>query len=231
MKVGPAPPPPDPARLAAPPTAPSRPFADFLAQPSARAAGFSELGMFGRNQAQAEPTPGAAREPPPPAAPPRPIPDLPAPVGEIPWLGAGESPAPSAALPFTEPVTCALPRPAPVKAEPGQICSLPGETAGSPPAAEDPAPTEALPRAARLRLRQAALKAGVNIVVYEHDGAVQIVAGGPPLDAQSRAHLRRLAETLLAPRGLRLAQFQLNGAPLAPDSLGRTGGTNGTRTR
>ena len=231
MKVGPVPPQPDPARPAPPANAPSLAFADLLAETSTRAAGFAELGMFGLHRAQAPPAPGAAREAPAPALPPRTRADPALAGAGTPWLSVSESAAESASPTVRESATCALPRAAPVKAEPGQTCSLPVEASGTPPVAEDcPAP-EAPARAARLRLRQAALKAGVSLVLHERNGAVEIVAGGPPLDPEARAHLRRLAEAILAPSGLRLAQFQLNGAPLAPDSLGRTGVSNGTRTR
>jgi hypothetical protein len=230
MKVGPLPPQPDPPRPALPPGASSRAFAEFLADPSARASGFAELGMFGLNQAQVSPPPGAAREAPALAPPPRNLPDPALPAGRTRWLAPGESPAKSISRALPEPAICALPRAAPVKAAPGDICSLPGVAGGSPLEAEDRAAPQVSARAARLRLRQAALKAGISLVLNEQNGAVEIVARGPTLDPSLCARLRRLAEAMLAPSGLRLAQFKLNGVPLAPDFLGRTGGKNGTRS-
>lgn len=231
MKIGTEPPSPVPARPAPPAAEPARPFIEFLANPEARAAGFAELGMFGRTRAQSAPEPGPVAVAVPVDPPPRiPVPaTLAAPVTAPDVVGV--TAAAPALLPSNNP--CDLPRALPEKAKPGEACSLPGEAPGRTRGADRRARPEALPRAAqpKPRLRQAAAKAGLSLAMREADGAVEIVAGAPPIDPEARVQLRRLVEAILARSGLALAQFQLNGAPLAPDNLGRIGGTHGTRTR
>jgi hypothetical protein len=74
-------------------------------------------------------------------------------------------------------------------------------------------------------------RADVSLIMREKDGAVALIAAGPALDPQACALLRRLARAILARSGLDLAQFHLNGVPLAPDSMIMIGGSHGTRTR
>jgi hypothetical protein len=231
MKIAPEPPSPVPARPAPPAAGPARPFIEFLADPEARAAGFAEFGMFGRTHAQSGPEPVPIALAIPADPPPRtPVPPALAAPGTAPDE-VGVKPAAPAPLPSSKP--CDLPRALADKAKPGEACSLPAEAPGRTRGADRRARPEGAPRAAqpKPRLRQAAPKPGPSLAMREADGAVEIVAGAPPIDPEARVQLRRLVEAILARSGLALAQFQLNGAPLAPDNLGRIGGTHGTRTR
>jgi hypothetical protein len=99
------------------------------------------------------------------------------------------------------------------------------------PAAEEPEEAPAAARAVRPRPTESRRADGANLTLREQGGAVEIVAAGGPMDAESRLHLRRLVEAMLSRSGLVLAHFQLNGAPVAPDFLDKAGGTHGTRTR
>jgi hypothetical protein len=232
MKIAPEPPPPAPARPAPTAAEPARPFTEFLADPEARAAGFAELGMFGRTSAQSgsSPAPAAAANPGDPLALTRALPTLPA-DGTATELARVSRAAPTP-LPSSQPPPCDLPAAVALKEKPAEACSLPTEAPGRARGADCRAgpvgPTRAAPRA---RPRQEAPRTAVNLAIRETDGAVEIVAGAPPIDPEARVQLRRLVEAILARSGLALAQFQLNGAPLAPDNLGKTGGTHGTRTR
>jgi hypothetical protein len=59
---------------------------------------------------------------------------------------------------------------------------------------------------------------------------VSLVVGQGLLDPEQSAEARRLAAHILAESGLALAYFQLNGAPVGPDSTGKKGGSHGTRS-
>lgn len=232
MKIGPPPPPPPAERAALPAGEPARDFADYLGEAPARAAGFAELGMFGLTRAQAAPRPVSVR--PVPAGAAGPPSTLPVPETEAsgaPPVGVGDVPAGKGTpLPSDAPAICALPRAAPAKAGTAEICSLPGEATGKVVEIESCEGPQAPPRAVRLRLLQAGRDTGITLALREQDGAVEIFTRAPRIDPETRAQLRRLVEAILARSGLRLAQFKLNGAPVAPDSLGRIGGRHGTRT-
>jgi hypothetical protein len=115
-----------------------------------------------------------------------------------------------------------------VSPEPAPACALgaPAPGLAAPEADERPAAAPV-----RLRLTESRRRDVVSLTLREQSGAVEIVAAGGPVDAESRLHLRRLIEAMLSRSGLVLAHFQLNGAPVAPDFLSRAGGTHGTRTR
>jgi hypothetical protein len=233
MKIGPEPLPPVPARPAPPAAEPARPFAEFLADTAARAAAFAELGMFGRNRAQSGPGPAPAATGNPGDPPPltRTLPALPE-DGTATQLARVNRSAP-APLPSSRPPPCDLPDAPSIKAKPAETCSLPTEAPGRTRGADRRAGPAGSARSStpRARPRQDAPRTAINLALRETDGAVEIVAGAPPIDPEARVQLRRLVEAILARSGLALAQFQLNGAPLAPDNLGKTGGTHGTRTR
>jgi hypothetical protein len=98
-----------------------------------------------------------------------------------------------------------------------------------PASAEDDAASAAA--TARPANRAPPPQSDVSLIIAERDGGIELVAAGPALDPQACALLRRLARAILARNGLALAQFHLNGVPLAPDSTIMIGGSHGTRTR
>ena len=116
---------------------------------------------------------------------------------------------------------------APARAKP----QLPaGELPPPEPAPDEPAQEAAAP------VRRAARglpppRSDVSLIVTEKDGRVELVAAAPKLDPETRAALRRLVREILARSGLGLAHFQLNGAPVAADSLDIPGGFHGPRSR
>lgn len=212
---------------------PARPSTDFLAEPESRAARFTELGMFGLSRTVAAPPTGGTGG--------KPLPDpqaLPATLarGTAP-AALSETPPPAADLLDSrlvpgKPVTCELPGPVRVKADSGKPCALPGDAPGPIVREGDERADNEVPvRPTRTRPRPQPQRPGISLTLHEADGAVEIIAGAPPIDPETRAQLRRLIEAILARNGLSLAQFQLNGAPLASDLSGRRGGTYGTRTR
>jgi hypothetical protein len=194
-----------------------------------RAARFCERGMFGLRLAveASRAALGTPRQlPPRPAAETgrdRQFPPLPdgrseaAPV-QIDAFAGGQAAA-AAAPPGTEP---ASPEPTPAST---LAAPAPG------PAAAESDETAAAAPPVRPRARENPRRDMVSLTLREQNGAVEIVAAGGPVDAESRLHLRRLVEAMLSRSGLVLAHFQLNGAPVAPDFLSRVGGTHGTRTR
>lgn len=211
---------------------PARPSTDFLAESESRAARFTELGMFGMS--------GAVAAPPGRASGGNPAPDpqaVPASLARGTALTLSETPPPptdflDSRLDSGKSVTCELPGPVPVKTVAGKPCTLPGDALDPfVPEAEERVDAEAPVRPNRPRPRPQPQRPGVSLTLRETDGLVEIIAGAPPIDSETRAQLRRLIEAILARNGLSLAQFQLNGAPLAPDLSGRRGGTYGTRTR
>ncbi len=230
MKIAPEPPRPTPERPAPPGGEPARPFTDFLAEPESRAARFTELGMFGLSRASAAPSPGGG-DAAPPVGPAQPE-EVPSPAARSTApVTVSETPAVQAPLDSPGPVTCELPLPTSAKAETDRTCTLPGEAPGHRQEADGDFGPEGPTRTSRARPRRPAPRAGVSLTVREADGAIEIIAGAPPIDPETRAQLRRLIEAILARNGLALAQFQLNGAPLAPDLSGRRGGIHGTGTR
>ena len=212
---------------------PARPSTDFLAEPESRAARFTELGMFGLSRTVAAPAGGSGGKP------------SAGPTSASGASGQGKRPGHPQrdvrrrqqicsipALAPGKPVTCELPGPVRAKVDSGKPCALPGDAPGPVvPERDDHADTEAPVRPTRPRPRPQPQRPGISLTLHEADGAVEIIAGAPPIDPQTRAQLRRLIEAILARNGLSLAQFQLNGAPLASDLSGRRGGTYGTRTR
>jgi hypothetical protein len=222
MKIGPTPPP-----LGSPGGLPDR--------SAVRAEGFAELGMFGLSRAQAAPAGRAAKRA---AAPqsqscgeadltlarpkPRQANPLPGRI-RVPTMPAGEeradltpsAPRTSNALPSSDGLC------------PDPLLPRPAGTEGG--AAPEGTATEAAagPRSPR----EAPRAPGVSLIMRETDGGAEIIATAPGADLESRLALRRLVEAMLARSGLTLAQFQLNGAPVAPDFLGKTGGPDGTRSR
>jgi len=225
MKIGPAPPPPLPARQ-------SRPVSDLAGGSGARAARFSEFGMFGLNEPPplrppgTPPAPAVARCPTPPTRAGLERPPTPA---DPPTVSV-EAALDRLCLPSSE-ATARPPLHDPAVKATEQACSLPEEAAVKAVEIDDCAGPEAPPRPPQPRLRQPPPGPAVSLTLREENGAVEIVAGSSPIDPESRVLLRRLVEAMLARSGLALAHFQLNGAPLAPDSLGRRGGSHGTRTR
>jgi hypothetical protein len=242
MKVDPqAPRPPAPAGPR--PATPSRPFEDYLAAPD-RAAGFTELGMFGRAGAQTQPqmaaTPGltAPDMAPPPAADapctlPLPVPDkpaatpgeLPLPVPEKALARPGELPLPTPDKALARPGELPLPVPRHRPLHPGQP-GVPFDLRG-----DDRGADEAAGAARRRPPARRSATPGPSVLVAETDGAVDVVVGSRPLGDEERAQLRRLIQAILGLSGLRLAHFKLNGAREAPDFKGLEGGIHGSRPR
>jgi hypothetical protein len=251
MRIGPALPPPAATQLPPPaatqlplPAAtqlplpagaePGRPFEDFVdgGIGPGRAFGFTELGMFGREEQPQAPAPASPPDKPPfeacTAA--MPIESLDESIDRP----AAPSPAPatSAAEPGQRPTrVLAPPEAGPhaplVRTAPADSClASPGPH--SIPADEDAPPSLAT---ARRIVRAQPPRAGVSLIMSEADGGVALVAAGPALDPESCALLRRLARAILARSGLELVQFHLNGVALAPDSMTMIGGSHGTRTR
>jgi len=228
MKVVSALPKPVPPARGGPDAAPSRPFADFVAEPASRAAGFAELGMFGRNRAQAaaQPTvpspavgPVATAEPSPAARP------APRTVSVVDIGGSAPERPP---LPSNQSAAPATFRISAVKETAVDPCNLAEE---APRDIEDRAHPGDDSRPARVRVRQDMRKPQPALAMHEADGVVTLAAGGTPIDPEARSQLRRLVAAILARSGLTLAQFHLNGTPVAPDHLGQGGGTHGPRTR
>jgi len=226
MKIGPFPPP-APAALPASPAEPSRPFEDFLDT----AYGFAELGMFGHGGGKAaESGPGPGPGPGPGTC------RGPASAEPLPPAAGEERAAEPAAIPHARAFS---PRPAPGEAHraaasraPAPARAKPQLPAGElpPPGPETDEPEAAMPvrRAAR---RLPPPRSDVSLIVTEKDGRVELVAAAPKLDPETRAALRRLVREILARSGLGLAYFQLNGTPVAADSLDIPGGFHGTRSR
>jgi hypothetical protein len=195
-------------------------------------ASFAELSMFGRPHATAAQagSPSAATPITPARVGADPLPAGPATMAVL--AGAHARPAaPGKAGQPLQAVQQQVPagrarQPAP------DAMHLPEAGAGETLALQSPdAPIECEPlRRARARLRQAALKAGISLILCEEDGAVRLVIGGPPLDPEQQAEARRLADRILAESGLALTHFQLNGAAIGPDSTERKGERYGTRT-
>ena len=225
MKIVPLPPPAPVARAPAP-AEPTRPFEEELDA----ACAFTELGMFGRGGGK-------------PADPGRGPDTCRGPVAEEPI----PAPIPEPGEEAIEPAMIAHGRafsrdPAPAPPEARRI-----GRAAAPPRAKPPMPTGELPppqpapeheeqeataRARRTRRpHQQPPRSDVSLIVTEKDGQIGLVAAAPRLDPETRAALRRLVRDILARSGLGLAYFQLNGTPVAADSLIIPGGFDGTRSR
>jgi hypothetical protein len=215
---------------------PGRPFEDFVdgGIGPGRAFGFTELGMFGREEQPHGPAPAPAS---PPGKPP-----LEACTAVMPMVSLDEpadrpaapSPAPaaSAAEPGQRPTRVLLtpegrPHAPLVRTGPAES-SLASPAPRSIPADED---VPSSPPTARPIVRAQPPRADVSLLISEKDGGVALVAAGPALDPESCALLRRLARAILARSGLALVQFHLNGVALAPASMTMIGGSHGTRTR
>jgi hypothetical protein len=209
-------------------------FADLLDGQSGRdqVASFAELSMFGRPHATAAPATavstglpiaaaGTDAEP-MPAAPARPADSLRAGV---------QAPQTDKARPPVRTVRSQFSDGRHARSEPS-LAPAPELRLGKTEGAQSPdAPVEHDPlRRARLRARQATVKAGISLILSEENGAVRLVVGGPPLDPEQRSGARRLAERVLAESGLELAHFQLNGAAVGPGSTEKKGGRHGTRS-
>ncbi|HEV2818515.1 MAG TPA: hypothetical protein VGW40_14980 [Allosphingosinicella sp.] len=224
MKIGPLPP---PAPVARAPAAaePARPFEEFFDAAYA----FTELGMFGHGGGKdAPPGPGTCRGPAveePAAAPPA-TPEILERTIEpamIPHARAlSRHPAPAEVRPIGRSRAAT-----PARAKPLMPA---GELPPPEPAPEGPE-REAEARTRRTGRRPPTPRSDVSLIVTEKDGRVELVAAAPRLDPETRAALRRLVRDILARSGLSLAYFQLNGAPVATDSLDSTGGSHGTRSR
>lgn len=227
MKIGPpnTTPAARPLRLAA--DAPSLPD-----RPTDQAAGFEELGMFGLARSKAAPKSdqpptlksGAGREQ----------------AGELqtlrcpPALSGKPSKSPT---PRPGGAHADNPSPRPALKSLGPNAAAPvidGDGATSTPATPDATVATAEGEAAagapvRRAVPRPATQATVSLTLHEQDGMVEIVAAAPSIDPEARLELRRLIQDLLSRSGLALAHFQLNGAPLGPDSQAKTGGSHGTR--
>jgi hypothetical protein len=222
MKIGPTAPP-----LGSPGGLPDR--------SAVRAEGFAELGMFGLSRNQAAPAGRAGKRAVEPQSQSsgevdvtlaRPKARQADPLSgriRVPTMATGEeradlpaaAPRPSKALPPSESLS----------SDPLFLPSADIEGGAAPEAAA----TEAA--AGPPNAREASRAPGMSLILRETEGGAQIIATAPGADLESRLALRRLVEAMLARSGLTLAQFQLNGAPVAPDFLGTTGGSYGTRSR
>lgn len=223
MKIGPLPPQAPTARPPSP-AGPSRPFEDFLDTAYA----FTELGMFGHGRGKAsepEPRSGPCRGPAPAEQ-----------AAALPTASPGEAAPEPTMIPHARAFSA---HPARDAAHPaGKRTPPAARSKGQLPAGELPAPERAAdeagpdaPAAARRTVRRLPPpRSAVSLIVTEKDGRVELVAAAPKLDPETRAALRRLVRDILARSGLALAHFQLNGAPVAPDSLDSTGGSHGTRS-
>ena len=225
MKIVPLPPPAPVARSPSG-TEPSRPFEDFLDSAYA----FTELGMFGHGgDRPADPGPVTCRGPiaEEPAGAPIPEPETGGEAVEpvmIPHARAFArhlEPAPAEARRIGR---AAAPLPRTKSPQPT------GELPPPEPAPERPEPEAAAPIRRARRPLPPPPRSEVSLIVSEQGGQVALVAAAPRLDPETRATLRRLVREILARSGLRLAYFQLNGAPVAADSLDTTGGSHGTRS-
>jgi hypothetical protein len=195
-----------------------------------RAARFIEYGMFGRQVPAAESRPAVrhARE----------MPLHQNPHGESTAMPAAPASSPEDPGPVSPDRTD---RPAGVATTPtprhgpstGPLAEAGPASAEAPDLAvaiEDWEVAEPAARSARPMRRQSGSGPPLHLILREENGTITIVAGSPAMDPESRMLLRRLAEAMLARRGLALAYFQLNGALLAPISLSSGGGLHGTRT-
>lgn len=217
MKIGPPPPQFGP---------PGRGLPDRSA---VRAEGFAELGMFGLSRHQVAPIfAGAPR--PASVAPQDPSQGASA-VGRTVPAESGPRQAPvkraenlrATASPTIPNVDMTNPQPPDTG---GPVDAAPAPTVAEQDCCDEPVPTGAIPARSRPLLRAPA----ASVILREDNGQAEIIVGSPDRDPAARLALRRLVETLLARSGLTLAQFQLNGAPVAPDFLGRTGGSDGSRS-
>lgn len=228
MKIVPLPPPLTQVPGATPAASVAAPFADYLEgppPPADRARSFAELGVFGRGAL----TPAQDVSTHPEVIPQAPLPALAVSAVQQPAAAAqSQANAGLACNPLDMPKLASPSRPAPIAKAAARATGLPAPLAEAPRLADEPeAPA---PAAARRRPVQAPPRPGVSLILSEKDGAVEIVAGTPALDPEIRSALRRLAEAILARSGLRLAQFQLNGARVRPDSVTSPGDSHGTRT-
>jgi hypothetical protein len=211
---------------------PSRPFADHLAgqDEEGHAATFAELGMFGRQHPIAAEGAQKGRSKVGPAAP-----DFaPTPAGKCPDIAEGKDARTTAAA-HQPPSTVGRPAQARPIPHDASIHSL---SAGSP----APSATRIQAREAgeggepgasvRPKPRPKAPEPGLSLLLVEEEGEVRVVVGAPHLDPGERRAARRLAEMVLAHSGLSLSlgHFQLNGAPVGPDSTKEEGGSYGTRS-
>lgn len=196
--------------------------------------GFDELGVFGLKQQQPIPDKDGGRTP----KCPEPVPSDP---GKAPGpqvgtslpldINAGRHSSPSPLPKPDRPLIHAdpgepRPQPEPHMVEigaAGELVEIELSVESSASVRTDEAP-EASPRTQVTR-------PGFNLQLAEKGGQVSIAASAPPLDGEGRALLRRLVREILADRGLRLADFQLNGVPLAADFPYVTGGSHGSRSR
>lgn len=231
MKIGGAPPPIPPFPRQERPAGP-----DGDRQGGRGTFGFDELGVFGlrRRPAAADPEPGAR------------TPRCPAPGGPS-VKPPDKNSRPDAASPPARATDARRPepppRPKPDRPHSGDDPSRPGPRpvphgvevgAGEPPEVPFEPVAEPVRKdmdAAGPLHRAPARKAMHGVTVAESEGRLSIAVGAPPLDGEGRALLRRLVRELLAERGLALADFQLNGVPLAADFQMTTGGSHGTRPR
>lgn len=221
MKIGPTPPqsPPHLARL--PDQSPTR------------ADGFDALGMFGLSRSHEEP--GSARRG-----------AAQAPIARVARAEERDAmPGTKAETPLPNPLRCATPAPpkqGPVSPlEPptfpqetgsgGGLGDLVGPAVVGAPEGEAGSDDEAPAPASPARSRPAAKASAVSLMLREVNGAAEVIAAAPAADPDARQSLRRLVGEILARSGLTLVQFHLNGAPLAPDFLGKTGGSHGSRAR
>lgn len=223
MKIGPTPPPPGWPR-------------GLPDRSPARADGFTELGMFGLSGAQSSPKAPAERRV---RAVPQPQPSEQAEVA-----------VPASEPRLADPLPCRIPVVTPVKERRTDMPAPKGPTITLVPVGDGLAPDPIYPRppeadggagpeapvaeagAPAMPTRQGppAPAPTVNLILRETAAGAEVVAAAPATDPQSRLALRRLIETMLARTGLTLAQFQLNGAPVAPDFLGKTGESHGSRS-
>jgi hypothetical protein len=237
MRIGPALPPPAGTQLPlAAGAEPGRPFEDFVdgGIGPGRAFGFTELGMFGREERPHGPAPAPAS---PPDKPP-----LEACTAVIAMESLDEPADRPAAAPPAPAASAAEPgqRPTPVLATPAGrphaplVRTGPADSGLASPApqsipADEDVPSS--PATARPIVRAQRPRADISLLISEKDRGVALVAAGPALDPEGCALLRRLARAILARSGLALVEFHLNGVALAPDSMTMIGGSHGTRTR
>lgn len=217
-------------KIGGPPLAPPPRITGLPDRRASRADRFDALGMFGLSRARAAPvdstegplrmqTPAGAskdaayRRPPDQAEAPLP--------GRLPC--ATTSPAKTAQ-------PC-LPSATKVGETPSRITS--GDIPNRPAPALDPdeeiAP-EQIGSDAAPPLRAPARPAAGGLVLYEENGVAEVTAGLSDVDPNTQLALRRIIAQILARSGLVLTQFQLNGAPVAPDFLAKIGGSDGSRS-
>jgi hypothetical protein len=225
MKIGPAPL--RQAETSAPLERAGASFAQLLGRDD-RALGFAELGMFGISRAtsdRATARPAPALDAALPSGNQEPRRDAPDQPTEQARLLRGIEPPIESVSPIGARLRSAA-APPPVSGTGAVVSAEAMPTSISEVSGEDPA---AGGRAPVRRLTLDPRRPGVSLIMSETNGAVQLVAGARPFDADGAVRLRRALAELLAGYGLKLADFQLNGSAVSADVTKRKEPPHGSR--